>query len=61
MPFNPKQMENLRNLAASPCDCLVCGGRACVSLTVRDFEKIEMSGRADLRCSKCDVKLTIAT
>lgn len=59
MPFNRKQMEMIRNLENSPHDCLVCGGRACLTLTGRDMEKIEESGRVDLRCSKCGIKLTI--
>ena len=59
MPFTQKQMDTIRNMEQSPHDCLVCGGRACLSLMVRDMERIEETGRVDLRCGKCGVKLTI--
>jgi hypothetical protein len=59
MPFTQKQMEKIRNMEQSPHDCLVCGGLACLSLVVRDMERIRETGRVDLRCGKCGIKLTI--
>jgi hypothetical protein len=60
MPFDPKQMKMIHNLADSPHDCLVCGGRACLSVTDRDVERVEEAGRLNLRCSKCGIKVVIS-
>jgi hypothetical protein len=60
MPFRNDQMDMIRKMEASPHDCLVCGGRACLSVTSRDMERVEDSGRVELRCSKCGIKLTIS-
>jgi hypothetical protein len=60
MPFDPKQMDAIRSLEESPCDCLLCGGRACLAVTERDLERVAEAGRVNLRCGKCGVKLTIS-
>lgn len=60
MPFDRKQMERLRNLAESPHDCLLCGGRACLTVTDRDMERVEEAGQVNLRCGKCGIRLTIS-
>ena len=59
MPFNRTQMDTIRNMEQSPHDCLLCGGRSCLSLVVRDMERIEETGRVELLCGKCGLKLTI--
>jgi len=59
MPFSQSQMDTIRNMEQSPHDCLLCGGRACLSLATRDMERIEETGRVDLRCAKCGLKLSI--
>lgn len=59
MPFNQKHMEMIRRLE-SPLDCLLCNGRACLTVTDRDMERVEDTGRVNLRCGKCGIKLTIS-
>ena len=60
MPFNQKHMEMIRRLEESPLDCLLCDGRACLIVTDRDLERVEDTGRVNLRCGKCGIKLTIS-
>lgn len=60
MPFNQKHMDMIRRLEESPHDCLLCGGRASLTVMDRDMERVEDTGRVDLRCSKCGIKLTIS-
>lgn len=60
MPFNQRQMDAIRKLADSPYDCLLCGGRSSLAVVSRDLDRVEETGRLDLRCGKCGVKLTIS-
>jgi len=60
MAFDQRQMGMIRNLEESPHDCLVCGGRASLTVTDRDMERVEEAGRVNLRCGKCGIKLTIS-
>ena len=60
MPFNRNQMDMIRNLEKSPHDCLLCGGRACLSVTTGNLERVEETGRVDLRWAKCGIKVAIS-
>ncbi len=60
MAFDHKQMDTIRQLEESPHDCLLCGGRACLTVTDRDMKRMEEAGRVNLRCGKCGIKLTIS-
>lgn len=59
MPFTKKQMDTIRNMEQSPQDCLICGGRACLVLVGQNMERMEETGRVELRCGKCGIKLAI--
>jgi hypothetical protein len=60
MPFSRNQMDMIRSLEDSPHDCLLCAGRACLTVTERNLERVEAAGQVNLRCGKCGIKLTIS-